>query len=910
MHEPAGVTEAIGREDEVALARSFVRGETPERLLVIEGSPGVGKTTVWRAALDQAQAANLRILQARAAEAESHMGYAVLHDLLAGVELDGLELPGPQRAALDTALYRRDAPGSSPPQAVALGMTHALRGLNRLGPVLLALDDLQWVDDASAQVLAFALRRAGPDGVRLLASRRSGTTTPVEQAVARDHVRTIGLEGLSLGATRRMLVERLGIELPRRPLRLVHDLTLGNPLYALEIGRLLATRGIPAVGEMLEVPSSLEELLAIKVTASPGARRALLAVALGGPLTAAELEAAVPDADLDDALEAGLLVEDGGRARPGHPLYAATAISRARRAEQRELHDRLARIAVDPIRRAQHLAAAAATADAALAQSIEDGAAAALARGLIHVAVELSEAALRLTPRSDESRPRRVVRLGEHLSQADERERLRELISAELATLPPGNDRAAMHLRATHASQDQEEFEGHLDAALQESTDPDLRARALAALAIDDATAMLRNYDLAEHRAAEAMAISPGGVSLYEAIHAMAWARIMRGRPIDDLRERLGDRDHPDFAFSLARVQTIRRLFRGDVDYARAYFLEQRDRAIEAGQENARSYTQHQMCETELRGGDLRAAGPLIAEHDPMESMEGMRGHRIRLLAVAAAMRGDIDDAVRLAQRAIDASLGLQYWDVLESMRARGIAALCGQEPARAVGDLQAVWDDVAQRGIEDPGAFPVAADLFEAAHAVGDEGLSGQVLDRLRALSQAQQHPWGLASVARCEGLVLGTEGRHDVAAERFAGAVAAYDGLGCRFDAARTLLAEGRAARRARRWAAARSALSAAAERFDSLGCTGWGDQARRLLDGIGGRRPAADGALTPSERRVAVLAAEGRSNKDIAAALYVGVHTVEVHLARAYAKLGVQSRAQLAKALTSTDHPPANH
>jgi DNA-binding NarL/FixJ family response regulator len=126
----------------------------------------------------------------------------------------------------------------------------------------------------------------------------------------------------------------------------------------------------------------------------------------------------------------------------------------------------------------------------------------------------------------------------------------------------------------------------------------------------------------------------------------------------------------------------------------------------------------------------------------------------------------------------------------------------------------------------------------------------------------------------------------------------------MGLAFDHARSLLSLGRAQRRVKQWGAAREALEGAVEAFDALGSEGWVQQARADLSRVGGRKPRATGELTPTEREVVELAAGGMANKEIAAALTLAVHTVEVHLSRAYAKLGVRSRAQLANRLLERD------
>ena len=176
-------------------------------------------------------------------------------------------------------------------------------------------------------------------------------------------------------------------------------------------------------------------------------------------------------------------------------------------------------------------------------------------------------------------------------------------------------------------------------------------------------------------------------------------------------------------------------------------------------------------------------------------------------------------------------------------------------------------------------------------------------MIGRLARLAAAQDHPWGLATTDRAKAVVVLAGGYDDAAAAQLAGAAGAYRALGAGWEAARALLVLGRAQRRAKKRAAARESLGQARAGFEQLGCPGWAQAAAAQLDRISGRRAAPAGDLTPGERRVAELAAAGLSNKQVAARLYLSDRTVEAHLSRAYAKLGVASRAQLARALA---HP----
>jgi DNA-binding CsgD family transcriptional regulator len=176
-------------------------------------------------------------------------------------------------------------------------------------------------------------------------------------------------------------------------------------------------------------------------------------------------------------------------------------------------------------------------------------------------------------------------------------------------------------------------------------------------------------------------------------------------------------------------------------------------------------------------------------------------------------------------------------------------------------------------------------------------------VTERLHDLAERQQHPWGTVTASRCRAVVRLASGRDRAgAAAAMVQAAAEYERLGLPFDRARTLLSLGRAQRRVKQWGAARSSLEMATTMFEQLGSNGWAEQARLELDRVGARRPSPTGELTATERRVADLAAAGSSNKEIARALYVTVHTVEAHLSHTYAKLGVRSRGQLAGRLST--------
>jgi len=346
----------------------------------------------------------------------------------------------------------------------------------------------------------------------------------------------------------------------------------------------------------------------------------------------------------------------------------------------------------------------------------------------------------------------------------------------------------------------------------------------------------------------------------------------------------------------------VRLVFRGELARAREVFRGLLATAEERGEIRLGTVAVMQLCEVELRAGDTAAAARALAELDQWAALEPeMAGVRARLQATLAAVRGDPGRATVLAAEVLQGSDSDGYqWDRLEARRAAGLAALLDRQLERAVASLSAVWEHTVREGIEDPGAFPVAADLAEALAEAGRPAAAGQVIGRLAGLAAAQQHPWGLATADRAAATVTLAAGYDEAAAARLARAAAAYRALGLGFDAARALLALGRAQRRHKKRAAARGSLEQARAGFAALGCPGWAQAAAAELDRVSGRRAAPGGGLTPGEQRAAELVASGLSNKEVAAQLYVSVYTVEAHLSRVYAKLGIRSRGQLARRL----------
>jgi DNA-binding CsgD family transcriptional regulator len=903
----------VGREPELVILREFLELDPGWRALVVTGDAGIGKTTLWEAGIAFARGRGVRVLSTRASGAEARLAFTALIDLLDGVDLGALEgLPAPQLRALEVALLRAE-PGGDPPgsAAIALGFLNALRALAAREPLLVAIDDVQWLDAPSADVLAFAVRRLEGDAVPFLLAKRPGRASELERALAAGRLRLLEVGPLSLGAMRSLLSERLRLSLPRHLLRRLVESTLGNPLFALEVGRTLAEHGLPGIGEDLPVPDEVEDLLGTRVTRLPGrVRRLLLAVALSADLRTSQLAAIADETAVEDAVAAGVLLVDGSRVRVSHPLLAAVAKKRSRPRERRELHLELAGVVADEELRARHLALVAEGSDEELAAMLARAAGVASARGARQEAAELAEHALRLTPPESAERAGRFVALAENLGLAGEEQRSSNLLVAEFDSLPQGPLRVRARLLLARESPNAADHEAHLERALTEAEgDPVLRAWVLAEMSLLAWIRVERIPD-AEAWALEALPAARRAEPELErlVLVAIASARTLAGRPIDDLCQRSGARSDAvsDILDSLDRRASLRLSWRGEVGEARASLSRLLTLADERGEQMAYGALHLNLCELELRSGEWEAASRLLDEWDESSNTELLTVPPLyeRCRALLAAGRGDPNEVERCAAEAIARceAAGLR-WDLLESLRARGIAALLMHEPGRAADSLRAVWAHTQREGVDEPGAFPVVPELVEALVELGQLDEARAVTGCLRELAERQEHPWGLATAKRCDALVRLAAGRYDEeAAAELAQASADYEQLGLRFDRARSLLSLGRSQRRHRKWAAARRALEDAAAAFSEIGSPGWVEEVRSELARVGARRPQPAGELTPAERHVVELAADGLSNKEIARALFVTVKTVEAHLSHAYAKLGVRSRSQLARSLSA--------
>ena len=913
------VPELVGREAELAALDDFLRAPQEHAgCFVLEGPAGIGKTSVWEAAVAIAAADGFRTLVARPSGEEMQLGFTGLADLFD--RLDGSvleELPAPQRRAVESALLLAEHDELTDGRAVAAGTLGVLRALSERGPLLVAIDDVQWLDPASCAALAFAVRRL-PGGVRFLLTRRTGEGPPVsalEAAVPPADLGRSAVGPLSFGAPGRLLRRRLDAGLSRPVLRRIHDAAQGNPLFALELGRTVLERGGRlGVADDVPLPESVESVLGERLGGlSPVARRVLLAVELGAGPRLGELAEAGETDGLDEAAAAGVVVVDGDRVRLAHPLFGAVARARSRSADRRGIHEALARVVSDDERRARHLALASGE-DAAVAATVAAAAARASKRGAVVAAVELGEQALRLTSSGDPAWGERLLALADYNYTAGELVRVCELVAPVLETLPSGPLKArALVLLADCGESSGTELLDLLERA-SAAAGSDRRVRAIVDIRTASTLALAFVQRLAESEAlaseAAELARGLGDVGLErQALATLMWVRCLRGLSIDEVsgrEEALRGGDLPHLYSSANRIRGVRRIWRGELAAARAILVPLLELAEERGEAESYFALRLQLIELEQRAGNWGTSAALLDEW-AAQSEEPVGGSAAfaRCSALLAAGRGDGGLAQRLAADALGLLQGVEIlWHRLEALRAQGIGLLLAGDAAAAIEPLREAWEHMRREGVDDPGAFPVAPELVEALAAQGELDEARGVVERLTALAEAQQHPWGLAAAARCLGLVRLAERADEDAATALEESAERSARLELPFDRARTLVQLGAAYRRLKRKRDGRAALEEAARLFDALGSPGWSERARAELERFGGRPPRGDG-LTPTESRVAELVAQGLTNRQVATALVITVGAVERHLTHIYGKLGVRSRTELVR-LIAVDAP----
>jgi DNA-binding CsgD family transcriptional regulator len=915
--------EIFGRDEELELISSFLSGQAGSDVLLIEGEAGIGKTTLWREAVARAADTGWNVLGTSPSAPEAGMAFSGLSDLL-GPKLGDFapELPAPQAAALEIALSLREPEdGSLVPRLLPLAVLNALQALAAGATVGVAVDDVQWLDRESAAALAYAFRRLEAENVRLIASLRIGPTppsSPLLEALAPERATRVGVEGLSAGALHKAIRINLDRTLSRPLMLRIHQAAGGNPFYALELARSLGDDP----GPDFTLPSTLERVTGerLRRLAPPVLRVLEPAALLASPTTTMleqlEEDPAFVGTYLDEAAVADVIEMEGPRVRFTHPLLAEGTAALIPPRRRRLLHQRLAELVSDPEEQARHLALASEGPDAEVAGALDVAARRARARGAPEAAGELAELARKRTPTEDASALRkRGLEAAQYHFDAGDATRATDLLREVIDASPPGPGRAELLYRLSSMSW-MNLSRGVRDPAVQAlqeaGEDQRLRSR------LHDALAWVDFYwgdlDEAYEHARESVRCTAevtDAATRADALATLGFLEFLRGQPSENLTSEAIELKDVVAAgtWTEASVFTAPRttlglelMWSGRLDEARRMFEQE---LAEYERDGAYTAIQEVLCylsEVESRAGRWAeaarhaAAGMENLVESGRQLLSGQMFHFPAALAEAHV--GKVEDARDSAMEGV--RLGLSNDDHFYANANRGVLGFLELSLSnfdQALTHLGPVIAYVEKMGAAEPAIFPCLPDYIEALVALGRADEAQPLADRLGEQGRARERPWALAAAARCRGLIAFSRRDLEAAEAELAIAVRHHEGVPQPFDHARTLLVLGQVQRQARRRRVARETLQQALTVFDDLGAALWAEKTRLELARIGGRKQSG-AELTATETRVAELVVAGLTNKAVAAELFVSDRTVEGHLSRIYAKLGVSSRTELAR------------
>ncbi|MEU4245621.1 AAA family ATPase [Actinoplanes sp. NPDC026619] len=882
--------EPVGRGRELAMITAALAPESPEgQALVLLGDAGVGKTLLLQVVAEQARSQGRRVFRSRGDRGEIGLPFAALHQLL-GPALDLADgLADAQRSAVRAA-FGPAAGVTQPPDAMMLrlGFLTLVSRLADDGPLLLLADDLQWMDPASRDVLAFLARRLEGEPVSLLAAAR-GDRVPAGLQRALPSLR---IEPLN-PADSALLLSRQPVALPE-PLRArVLEQSAGNPLALVELPRVMTGDGPP-------VSRRIEDAFAAQLAGLPEpTRRALLTAAAAGTADLATMMAALtePYEVWAPAERAGLIRLHDGRLEFRHPLVASAVYGAAPYAERRDAHLSLARVEPDSDRRATHLSAAAVGPDEPTAALLEAASERGRVRGALAEAIAGLERAAQLSP--------------------DPREQGRRLSVAAVVAMVAGDVVQAQDLAAQAATRtDDPVGQAWLDQLAGTAASMTLRMeqafeqllppspgrvptgeQAFYLLTVAAHITYYTNRPDHHERLAAACPPAPGPLTVYQ--QWIRWVLDPFGQA-DAARELLPTAIAALRGDPAEQTLTATLAMRVDATETAVNLLDavaHPDRAdatrVMAGTAAAdRAWALFDAG----RWPEARIAASILVE-DSRQSPAQISVTNARLvLGSLAAAAGDTAEADRLLPPILNHSVAARIQAFTVRARwALGLAALGRHEHESAYTALRLLFDDHGE---------PVHPHL--CSYYVADFAVAAARTDRReagRAVTQRIRRIAGQGASPRLRQLLHRADA-HLVppadAEEHFRAALGQPDADRWAFEHAMVRLEYGEWLRRRRRVADARTELILAVQIFDRLAATVWADRGREELRATGVAAPAPErdalSGFSPRTRQVLGLAAQGLTNPQIAERLYLSPRTVSSHLYRSFPKLGITLRSQL--------------
>ena len=859
----------VGRDAELASLRDLLEAaEDGPAALLIEGDAGIGKTTLWNAGLEAARRAGLRALVCRGAATEVKLGYAALTDLLAevgGEEID--DLPAPQRAALGAALLRIEPADAAPPDPRAVG-TALLTLLERLadaGPVLVAIDELQWLDQSSARAMRFAARRLR-GRVAVLAARRIPPWPPAEEELRlrdSERLRLLRLGPLGREQIHRLLRERTGGTFPPPTLARIDRVAAGNPFVALEIARALKRNGRSGAPTF---PESLRELVAARLSGlEPDVLKALLLAAATSRPRVVTIQRALEEGDADELLgvaeEAGIAAIAGGEIAFTHPLLAGGVYAAATNTGRRAAHRRLAAVVEGAEERARHLALASVAADPEVITALDAAADEARRRGAPADAAELLSLALGLGAEE----PSRLLAAAESHFAAGDLAQAQALAERAVGAFDAGPERArALGLLGTirHRDDSYQEASALLEQALAEAGTGSSRVT----LALTLAYVLANSGRLREappHAAAavaEAEWLGEPGL-LAEALAVRTMVGFLLGQGFDEpALERALELEDPARPTPIVLTPTLIATYiwgcTGNFAQALAALDTCCRRCLEHGAEVELIQMTASTVTIPCEAGELERARELVEDASERALQLGTPAARAIALgseATLAGWTGDADTARRCAREslALFESIGVTGQAFMTTHALGRLELSLGAYEA-AAGLLVPPLDGPLARGDGEPAAPPFAPDAIEALLALGRLEDARPLVRWLSERAEALGRPQLEALAARGRGLLLAAEGDLEGAEKALVVALDAHEAQPIPYERARTLLACGQIQRRRRRRRAARESLEEASQIFQ---------QTRRLALGPRAARRSSAGLVSdaaPARRANTVRAA----------------------------------------------------